>query len=211
MGTSPILSYRTRLVAVLVEGEHALLVHELHDRVLVRERELDLDPEVLLHVVEELVRLRVQPTRVQGEDAEGSARERRVLDQRDVLRAAERDGERVAENLERAVQDRDRRGVLELRVELLPVDGRRRGLRGGRGGGRDGAARGGVLLRGNLLRGGASARSSACGRVRDGDARRRERRRHRARGHGVRGRVVATIDEKETRDERVAECGRRDR
>ena len=110
------------LVSVLVEGEHALLAHQLGHRVLVGEGELDLDVEVLLDVVEELVRLGVQPTGVEGEDAKGAAGELGVLDQRDVLGAGEGDGEAVAEELEGFVHDLHHGLVLELGIEIGPVD-----------------------------------------------------------------------------------------
>jgi hypothetical protein len=72
-------------VAVLIEREEPLLAHEVHGLLGVRERVLDADAVVLLDLVEERVRLRVQPASVEREDAVLAARQVRVLDERNVL------------------------------------------------------------------------------------------------------------------------------
>jgi hypothetical protein len=78
------------LVAVLVEGEEALGPHQSLHLAGVREHVLDAGAVVLLHLIEELVRLRVEASRVQAEHAERAPRQLRVLDQRHVLGAAAR-------------------------------------------------------------------------------------------------------------------------
>jgi len=84
---------------------------------------LSLDPVVLLDGVEEPVRLRVEPARVEREDPERPPRQVRVLDQRDVLGAAERDPDAVAEGLEGEVDDLERAGAVQLGGEGFVVDG----------------------------------------------------------------------------------------
>jgi len=54
------------LVAVLVEGEHALGADQLLSLVRIREGVFDVDAVVLLHRVKHAVRLRVQPPGVQA-------------------------------------------------------------------------------------------------------------------------------------------------
>lgn len=82
-----------------------------------------LDPVVLLDRVKEPVRLRVEPARVEREHAVRTAREVRVLDQRDILGAAKRDRDAVAKLLEGAVDDLERGGAVERLCEGVEVDG----------------------------------------------------------------------------------------
>ena len=73
LGTRARLAHTAALlVTVLVEGEHALGAHELGRLGRVRESVLDADAIVLLHLVEQAIRLRVQPPRVQAARARGA-------------------------------------------------------------------------------------------------------------------------------------------
>lgn len=78
---------------------------------------------MLLHGIKEPVRLRVEPAGIQREDAVGSARQVRVLDERDILGAREGDADAVAEGLEGEVDDLQRGGSVELGGQGLVVDG----------------------------------------------------------------------------------------
>lgn len=88
-------------MAVLVEGEHALVANKLHRLLRVGERVLDANAVVLLHPVKEAVCLGVEAARVEREDAELAAREVSILDEGDVLGAGEGDCDLVAEALRR--------------------------------------------------------------------------------------------------------------
>ena len=90
---------------------------------------------MLLHGVEQPVRLRVEPARVEREHAVRAARQVRVLDQRDVLGPAEGDADAVAEGLEGEVDDLEGAGAVELGGEGVVVDGGLLWERGERGGG----------------------------------------------------------------------------
>ncbi len=56
----------TLLVAILVEREHALGTHEVHGLLCIWKGVLDANAVVLLNTTKQLVRLLVQPSRVQA-------------------------------------------------------------------------------------------------------------------------------------------------
>ena len=119
---------------------------------------------MLLDGVEKPVRLRVEPPRVQREDAEGPPGQVRVLDERDVLGAAKGDADAVAEGLEGEVDDLEGAGAVELGGQGVVVDG---GLLWGRCGGGGvwgggGVGVGGVEVKRGKVRGGGCKRKSAA-------------------------------------------------
>lgn len=78
---------------------------------------------MLLDGIKQPVRLRVEPPRVEAEDAEGPPGQVRVLDQRDVLGSRKGDPDAVAEGLEGEVDDLQRAGAVELCGEDFVVNG----------------------------------------------------------------------------------------
>ncbi len=110
-------------VAVFVEAEEALLPDELLQGRGLGRHEGDLDLVSLPHGLEEPVRLRVQPARVEAEDGEGQAALARHVHEHHVFGAAEREGERRAPPLETPAQDGRGVRVGELARRRLDLGG----------------------------------------------------------------------------------------
>jgi hypothetical protein len=79
-------------VAISIEAEQALALHQILDGQGVRVDHVDVDAVVAAHTLDEVVGLRVQSTRVEAEHGELEAGAGRHVDQHHVLGAAEGDG-----------------------------------------------------------------------------------------------------------------------
>mmetsp|Transcript_26224 Transcript_26224/g.45115 ORF Transcript_26224/g.45115 Transcript_26224/m.45115 type:complete len:310 (-) Transcript_26224:173-1102(-) len=108
------------VVAIFVEREHALFADQFLDGGSLREGILDVNAVVLLNLIEELIRLRMQASGVQAEDSEGKSRLLCVFDQNHIFCTAETNRDLVSESLKSVRNDITRGLVHQLFVQFLP-------------------------------------------------------------------------------------------